>query len=704
MSRAMSVHSLVTLGLLYSISADIARSDEVDRGDTRRPSLIVNLEGGLSSKNLARVLDALEQGKTPVQTVSVPVKPQADFCGMLREARFPPPCGDFVPYFARLNPGVNLNVLSTVANLKFPDLSLEVSAAERAFTRTADLEKSLDELIKNWSLVNARIIERRTTEIVVQYERYAAELFPEPSNVVQAARIAASQKLSNVTVQVRGISPGVVKSFGDSDEESPEIKNARSDCESDNWLERLRNAGRNYLNWFDRDVAADRIVLDSGEPVEVNIHVMDTPIPAKMPNLDRSFVWKWPLSFRCQWLYDRDKHHGSHLASIIGSLSNGTGFNGLAPSASIVSFDVRDPVASGEIAAYIDTTSGSAPPPIYLFATGLKRSYLVADPDNGNWQLELLPDKSTRFSDPINSLVRFSAKRPLLIVAAGQKQLRGESTELSALSNYIPQNLGDHPNVIVVTACRVCKRGSVELLKGAFKSELSVSKFVHIAAPGGAPIPAWTSETSMGSAFGTSQAAAYVAGVAASMLGRYSSVYKELGALKYRLQMCSFPLQATTPERTSNSEISGLSAGVIDPSVCQLDPTKTWIKTSNGKWSPVLMKRWTEQTLFFWGSKKAIPIGNENVLRIIRTGELLPTAKLALYVKRKDELPTESELEAGLGQVTTIRAASHSPQAGLVLCNGTTVPLGDLDDVILASEQSPCQKKDELVSTREEAR
>jgi hypothetical protein len=162
---------------------------------------------------------------------------------------------------------------------------------------------------------------------LVGYERYSAQLFPDPNNVMQAARIVANQRLTNLTVQVKGMSPGIAKPFGDSDEEPPEIKNARSDCESENWLQRLRDAGRKYLNWFDRDVAADGFAFDAGVPIRrVQIYVMDTPIPPKMPNLDRSFVWKWPQSFRCRWLYDKENHHGSHLASIIGSLSNGTGF------------------------------------------------------------------------------------------------------------------------------------------------------------------------------------------------------------------------------------------------------------------------------------------------------------------------------------------------------------------------------------------
>jgi hypothetical protein len=223
-------------------------------------------------------------------------------------------------------------------------------------------------------------------------------------------------------------------------------------------------------------------------------------------------------------------------------------------------------------------------------------------------------------------------------------------------------------------------------MDGVFQSE----KFVHIAAPGGAPVPGWTSESTMGAVSGTSQAAAYAAGVAASMLSQYSDLYREPGQLKYRLQMCSYPLPAATPAKVVNPQRQWLSAGVIDPTICLLDPSKTWVKNKNGDWNSYDIKGWTEETLFFRGRKK-IALNNDDVLRMVRTGEyVISNTSLALYINRKDGDGSVYEPEGGLGQVALVPAGTHSAQAGVVLCDGTKLFLSAMDDIIVATERGGC--------------
>lgn len=639
------------------------------------PSLIVRLDGGLPASNLAAILGALASHKVGFRTQSTPVPPGTGTCALLAQAKFPAPCGDFLPVIGQLNPGVNLNALGSISTLTLPDLKIDISSSERLFTRTSDTKKVVNSLVKNWSALNAKVTEERSTEVNIQYDRYTVQLIPDnPDDVMQAARLAVGLQLKNATIEVKGVPSGTTKLFSNSEED------VKSDCESPNVLDRLKTSQRKYVNWFDRDTEADKFIVEPRETVRVQI--LDTPVLKKMPNLDRAFSTTSPL--KCQWAFDKNKHHGNHLASIIASQNNGTGFFGIEPTAQLGSFDIRDPsVNSGRVANYIETTKRSSPESIYLFATGIAEEHLV---DAGpGWETRRLPATSTRSSNSITATV--STMRPLLIVAAGQRELPSQSLELSALTNLFPQNLGDFQNVIVVTACRICARGSASLMDGAFQSE-AASKFVHVAAPGGTPIPAWTSESSMGAPHGTSQAAAYVAGVAAGMISRYSAVYREPAALKYRLQMCSYPLPAAKPDRSPNIEPNRLAAGVVDPGVCMLDPTKTWVKR-NGGWMAVAMKGWTEQTLFLQGTRK-IPLNNDDVLRMIRTNEdSIQNTRLALFMDR-GRGDAESELEKGFGQVKLVRAGSHSPLAGLTLCDNSVLKLSELDDVLVASQPASC--------------
>jgi hypothetical protein len=223
-------------------------------------------------------------------------------------------------------------------------------------------------------------------------------------------------------------------------------------------------------------------------------------------------------------------------------------------------------------------------------------------------------------------------------------------------------------------------------MDGVFQSE----KFVHIAAPGGAPVPGWTSESTMGAVSGTSQAAAYAAGVAASMLSQYPELYREPGQLKYRLQMCSYPLPAATPAMLVNPQRQWLSSGVIDPTICLLDPSKTWVKNKNGEWNSYDIRGWTEETLFLRGRRK-IALLNDDVMRMIRTSEfIVPNTSLALFINRKDGDGSVYEPEGGLGQVGLVSAGTHSPQAGVILCDGTKLLLSDIDDIIVATERHGC--------------
>ena len=67
-------------------------------------------------------------------------------------------------------------------------------------------------------------------------------------------------------------------------------------------------------------------------------------------------------------------------------------------------------------------------------------------------------------------------------------------------------------------------------------------RFVHVAAPGVDPIAGWITDDAIGQASGTSQAAAYVAGIVASMIGYFPNSYTSPDVVKIKLQATSRPL------------------------------------------------------------------------------------------------------------------------------------------------------------------
>ena len=143
---------------------------------------------------------------------------------------------------------------------------------------------------------------------------------------------------------------------------------------------------------------------------------------------------------------------------------------------------------------------------------------------------------------PLASQKRFSGKvanaiwkgHPLLIVAAGQDPPH-DPHELNATTAFSPQYFGDLQNVVVVTACETCRRDDTKIMKSANFGQ----GFVHVAAPGGGDVPGWVSPNEVGLGHGTSQSAAYVAGVAATMIGNFPDAYSSAPLVKLRLQATS---------------------------------------------------------------------------------------------------------------------------------------------------------------------
>ena len=277
----------------------------------------------------------------------------------------------------------------------------------------------------------------------------------------------------------------------------------------------------------------------------------------------------------------QDAFHGTHLAGIIGARDNRFGLIGVDPDAQITAWnwDVLSGQRSRTAKAVVSrqaSADNDGHLQIYTFAT--------------EWPAPMNATVETRTTEDILAK-RLTEEKPLVIVAAGEAPSAPEAQEITALTRRAPVNLGDFPNVLVVTACTKCDGPNAGILPEAHYSK----EFVHVAAPG-FDLLSTVFDGKYSRARGTSQAVAYATGLASLMAERYPQQYREAYQLKVRMEVTSTPFELVgklLPGR-------GLTAGILSPGVALLDPSKHWIKlngvaraevtdpvhTRNFQWSP----------------------------------------------------------------------------------------------------------------------
>lgn len=267
--------------------------------------------------------------------------------------------------------------------------------------------------------------------------------------------------------------------------------------------------------------------------------------------------------------FKTQQHHATHLAGIMVSQENGYGFVGVSPGADLYSYDYFQ-LSDDQLADLIDEKMAEADYPkrkVFLFASNF-RPYPPGVVDQQTYRLINAND---RFNTKL-AAKRIKDLAPLWISAVGQPSEDSpmkhpiEITRETALS---PMNLGELPNVIIVTACENCRDNNAAISKN---SNYSINqRLVHVAAPG-LDVPGWANETQIAVAKGgSSQASAFVAGVAASMINCYDDYYSDASAVRQRIMLSS---RANLDEE----DMKKVRSGTIDMNTALLDPTKNWIK------------------------------------------------------------------------------------------------------------------------------
>lgn len=399
-------------------------------------------------------------------------------------------------------------------------------------------------------------------------------------------------------------------------------------------------------------------------------------------------------SFRClppgQW--SERAHHGTHLAGLVASLSNGRAFAGVHPGARILS---RDWEQLGKIGVVdlLQRRIGKPRRQIVLFASAWEISSVWTEGS-------LLKKPEYRLKDQLAKAVS-DASNILWVVAAGHAQ-GGDPNDVGLqvpdLYNRSPLNLGDFRNVLVVTGCTSCKSNGSLWPRGNYSP-----RYVHVAAPA-EPIPSTATESEFILAGGTSQAAALVAGLASALITRWPDYYVDPARLKQRLQFTARP--ALT--REDDLRISG---GIVDASVAMLDPGLDYANTTrdqSDRLQPVELVGWCGEAFNMGridGNRYRLhdhyaEVMTKDVFRILRNPD--PNVPRSWMVFKE---PAYGGAEKAPGVVIKIapgipKIADASPAGGRPLLNVITsqpllktktgvIRIGEIEDLLVRKGELP---------------
>lgn len=652
------------------------------------PALVLSFEGGLPGNTVAEVLTVLlkypEFLKQPEVLRATHTAKRGDtVCLVLGNRNYPLPCGDSIrDVITLLNPELKttkgelrLGQTITVPSppiYKYPITSYytKEQPIETTKAEISKAEAAVDEMVLRWKgHLNASQVDEGPRYKLVRYDGYRM--------VLETKSTEAALELAKLLTPVRK-DPANLRF--DLVEERPIGKLQSAPTTVTEWEKEctsgsLFQSPRQYGDLIVSDLSAVENI-DKSIPVApvrvtiVDVRVNEAPILSAAPP---------GTILGCNWTkYIPALHHATHMAAIIASRHGALGFIGLAPHAKIESFELLvsdygqpEPKAifkSGqefELGDKIAGVSIANPLRVYLIATQFPPSKLSVDVYGRGGSLGQ----------------RMSESRSLFVVAAGQ-----EKAPLSATGTMFPQTLGDYRNVIVVTACNPCSLTSPKLMPETnFTQTKNGRAAVHIAAPGGAPIAAWVDDKSVSATPGTSQAAAYVAGVAAAMIGRYKDVYTSPEAVKRRLQVTSQPSQWQVDDAPK------VGMGIVDPVLALLDPRKHWLKDQNG-WRAIKIKalapdKQVKAREMIYGTDRTFK--EVKVRRIVRTVDGAPSDYQWDLYEEPWRVSKQDGNHATLERVSNLTFSSGP----IVLCDNTTVVWSQVADLILAegdSDEASC--------------
>ncbi|MFS0736860.1 S8 family serine peptidase [Sphingomonas sp. 1P06PA] len=642
-------------------------------------NIIVAIEGGLVGEELGAVVLALAKGETLIGTRPYIVGPGDTPCLMAgREINIPRPCSaQFLKALDLLNPKLRPSSgrLSVGQTILLPDVWVRSYRTARTFSNAIPHEQARAATIqRSWSHLRTGTAKSPRSE-QIEFDAYELILGNNDADRQQKLmeRLTPFRSL-NVRVTAIGFRAAAAKAYST----TPALY--QRDCS----LTPPTPPKVDYQAYADVDGDLKSIVgtrPPGARPAKVILIDVKLILSPNLAGAVEGATGDPPASTgRCAWIGAASvQQHATHLAGIIASRDNGSGFVGLSPSSIIVPYELLQPDATAEsglsippgrnewLADMIGENRSLPEPHLYLIAASLPE-----------YQAELINrfgqiDKRVRFDDLRQVERRIDQLRPLFVVAAGQTD---RPVALSPTTPISPQNLGDLRNVLVVTACEDCTRHDAHLMPDAnFGTD---GRYVHVAAPGGAPMVGWLDGVGVGEAHGTSQAAAYTAGVIAEMIGRWSDSYRDADLVKKRIQTTAWPIYKR-PGHTDD-DYNRLATGIVDPALALLNPRVHWIKDANG-WREIQLKGFSSPALSFrggGGSEVLVPA--KSVARFVRISQSGQPGRWIVYtdMAKRDSIDR-------LGDVQRDGPLEPPADVTLLPCQGPPIPLSEIDDLVIAN-------------------
>ena len=629
----------------------------------RKAGVSVVLFGGVVGPNLAAILAEADNAGVVLPTRDEIVGSRGSICGVLVRLNYPPPCDLLFPMMRRVNGrAVDAEVLQPEQSVLVPDISLRIDRRKRVFT--AQEAAKLARTTRNWKLLNVQLSAPGRADIILEYDAYSIVL---PVDDDQAAEALTARlrglNLDNTSVSEHLKAPSSLKLFAASGNDGAVADALRTECEGASGVNQ-----RSYADWLSED-RVSRVAVSAVPQRASTVVLIDTQLNAG-PNLTAAMPAEGAKpDWKCAWRKPDAADHGTYLAGIIASRPNGYGFEGVAPATVLESTPLAQ-LENGQLTPLDDAFERVGE----VFDAGTNghlplKTYLVAL-DFGIWAGKQY--NSSLLLQPVLIRTINDARRPL-VMAAGQSQNGSPGVEISADSPLTPQNLGNRDYAISVTACLDCAGDAVRLMPEANFSSGN-HRFVHVAAPGGGPVPGWFGPDGMGVDTGTSPASAFAAGVVARMAATWPEHYTEARQLKERIQTTSRPLPLYVAGPQPNPDINKLAAGVVDPYVALLDPRETWVR-AGGQWKSIKLKSINIALL----DSSNDPAGGEAkwLRRLVRAPDPVNGAVWTAMERARHDTT------AIMGDVTTLYAVRPSPASTMTPCVGPPIPVATFDDILL---------------------
>lgn len=580
------------------------------------PALTVRFDGGDIPANATRVLDVLRQLRL-LQTKTAYIEKGQTVCQVyLEKTDFPLGCSkDLVVFADQLNRSrVGERRIQIGDRVLYPDVKFARTTFARRFDpKVPGDRQALEDIRLNWTNYITSYETLPSGIVKVNLLRYELQVpIRSPEDAERATRALQDAHIANIT-------------FTHPDEQKRVLR-YNSIISPTKYVSACQagTLGTGDQCAYSLLVGLDRVDWVRCTSKCPDVFLLDRPV-RKHPALVSSVADGWgddddpgtTNPSACSLAALKETDHGTHLAGIIGA--SGPTCVGLYPAARIHSWnrevDAADTSLDIEgVQGRFEHNGATVGLPIFVFAS----SWQYAD-RNGQAGVNL-DHAEDRFRHPFAAAIETHAS--LWVVAAGQadrgrKENAVEITDRLALG---PMNLGDQRNVVVVTACLDCASERPELRPHANYS----NTFVHVAAPGD-DMPGIAGERRLGIGGGTSQAAAFVAGIASAMVSRYPDSFSRPEYVKSRLQYTSRPV-------FEGQDAKRLAAGVIDPAVAMLDPEKDFLVPLVGTTREIEIDKWCSATLELFDPTngrrlESGPVYTRDIFRMYRVNRADPGAK-----------------------------------------------------------------------------